>query len=163
MLAFGPLRPEGLARGEMLADMLNAAGVRSVLDPAIEILLWRKFCLISATSSSTALTRQTVGQVRGNPDTRWLIETAVAETASVGRARGVPLSPGTEAEVVALIDGMPEHAKASQLVDLEAGRRLELEWLSGAVRRLGAEAGVPTPYAATAYAALKPYAAGAAT
>lgn len=160
MLAFGALRPQGQARGEALAVMLNDAGVRTDFDPTIEILLWRKFCLISATSASTALTRQTIGAVRGDPVTRWLIETAVAETAAVGRARGIALPPETVAEVVTLIDGMPEHAKASQLVDLEAGKPLELEWLSGAVRRLGRQVGVPTPLADTAYAALKPYAAG---
>lgn len=160
LLAFGPRRPAGRARGAALSTVLNEAGVRSVLDPAVDIMLWRKFCLISATSASTALTRQTIGAVRSDPDTRWLIETAVAETAAVGRARGVPLARETEADVVALIDGMPAHAKASQLGDLEAGKPLELEWLSGAVRRLGAEAGMPTPLADTAYAALKPHASG---
>lgn len=160
LLAFGPRSPAGETRGNALAALLNEAGVRTTLDPDVDILLWRKFCLISATSASTALTRQTVGTVRSDAGMRWLIETAVAETAAVGRARGVPLAPQTEAEVVALIDGMPAHAKASQLVDLEAGKRLELEWLSGAVRRLGRAAGVPTPLADTAYAALKLYAGG---
>ncbi len=44
-----------------------------------------------------------------------------------------------------------------QLVDLERGRRLELEGLSGAVVRLGRQTGVPTPVHATVYAALKPF------
>ncbi|WP_458440244.1 ketopantoate reductase C-terminal domain-containing protein, partial [Pseudomonas aeruginosa] len=35
--------------------------------------------------------------------------------------------------------------KSSMLHDLERGARLELPWLSGAVVRLGAEKGVPTP------------------
>jgi 2-dehydropantoate 2-reductase len=40
--------------------------------------------------------------------------------------------------------------------DLEAGRRFELESLSGAVVRLGREAGVATPIHSFVYAALKP-------
>jgi 2-dehydropantoate 2-reductase len=42
------------------------------------------------------------------------------------------------------------------LQDLEAGRRLELDWLTGAVVRLGAEAGVATPVSHEVYAALAP-------
>ena len=159
-LVFGARTADGAARGRALADALESAGVSTRYDTAIEALLWRKFCLISATSAAMAMTRRPIGPLMRDADTRWLIETAVAETAAVGRARGVPLPPGTEAEVVALIASMAPDSKASQLVDLEAGKPLELDWLSGAVVRLGAEAGVPTPFAETAYAALKPYAAG---
>lgn len=40
-------------------------------------------------------------------------------------------------------------------VDLIAGRRLELPWLSGAVVRKGAELGIPTPANAFVCKALK--------
>ena len=50
--------------------------------------------------------------------------------------------------------------KASQLVDMEHGKSLELEWLSGAIRRFGLQTGVPTPIHSTAYVALVPFAAG---
>ena len=43
------------------------------------------------------------------------------------------------------------------LEDLERGRRLELPWLSGAVVRLGREAGVPTPIHTFINAVLKPH------
>ena len=48
-------------------------------------------------------------------------------------------------EVLGMMRGMPPEAKSSMLSDLERGRPLELPWLSGAVVRLGAEKGVPTP------------------
>jgi 2-dehydropantoate 2-reductase len=51
--------------------------------------------------------------------------------------------------------------KASMAADLAAGRRLELDWLSGRVSQLGRELSVPTPINDTIYAALKPYANGA--
>ena len=47
--------------------------------------------------------------------------------------------------------------KSSMLHDLEAGRRLELDWLTGAVVRLGAEAGAATPASEEAYRALAPF------
>jgi len=43
------------------------------------------------------------------------------------------------------------------LEDLERGRRIELPWLSGAVVRLGREAGVPTPIHSFIATVLKPY------
>ena len=48
------------------------------------------------------------------------------------------------------------------LQDLEAGRRLELDWLTGAVVRLGEEAGVATPASREVYEALAPFRLGAA-
>jgi 2-dehydropantoate 2-reductase len=45
-------------------------------------------------------------------------------------------------------------------LDLERGRRLELEWLNGEVVRLGLEHGVPTPENAAVFEALKPFAGG---
>ena len=66
-----------------------------------------------------------------------------------------------EARVMASIDTMPAMARPSQLTDLLAGKPLELDWLSGAVKRLGREAGVATPYHDAAYAALKLYRQGA--
>jgi 2-dehydropantoate 2-reductase len=58
---------------------------------------------------------------------------------------------------MALVDQVPPTAKGSMLVDLEHGRRLELESLNGTVVRLGRELGVPTPLNFAVCAALKPY------
>jgi 2-dehydropantoate 2-reductase len=45
--------------------------------------------------------------------------------------------------------------KASMLHDLEAGNRLELDWLTGKIVALGRELGVPTPGSDAVYAAVK--------
>ena len=55
---------------------------------------------------------------------------------------------------------LPDAMKSSMLMDLERGNRLELEWLSGAVCRLGREAGVDTPVHRVVLAALTPFAGG---
>ena len=52
----------------------------------------------------------------------------------------------------------PPDVKASLLQDLEAGKRLEVEYLSGTVSWMSAELDVPTPVHSTIYAALKPFA-----
>jgi len=50
---------------------------------------------------------------------------------------------------------------ASMRQDLDAGRRLELEAISGTIVRLGRKHGVATPVHEVAYACLKPFADGA--
>jgi 2-dehydropantoate 2-reductase len=60
-----------------------------------------------------------------------------------------------------LIRGFPPTSKSSMLEDLERGRPLELPWLSGAVVRLGREAGVPTPIHEFITTVLTPFAQGA--
>jgi 2-dehydropantoate 2-reductase len=49
---------------------------------------------------------------------------------------------------------------SSLQVDLARGNQLELDWLSGTVRRYGREFGIPTPVNDVTYAALKLYSDG---
>ena len=60
------------------------------------------------------------------------------------------------------IDMLPAEMKASMLHDLEGGRRLEAPWLSGAVVKMAAQAGLDAPISRALYAAVKPYLNGAA-
>ena len=78
----------------------------------------------------------------------------------MARARGVNLEADIVAKQIKLAEAFPPDVKASLLQDLEAGKRLEVAYLSGTVSRMGAELGVPTPVHSTIYAALKPFADG---
>lgn len=122
-------------------------------------MLWSKFVLLSANSGLTALTRQTAGEIRSDPVMRAAFLAAIGESAAVGRALGVALPADIEDRCVTWLDTNAP-IKASLLVDLERGRPLEVPWLSGAVHRLGAKAGVPTPTHTAIYAALRPFAEG---
>ena len=160
-LAFGEPGGGASARAGAIAEAFQRAGVTAEVCADTELMLWEKFCLVVATRASPALARQPIGVVRGDADLRGRLAAAVAEAARVGRRAGVARPADMEATVLRAIDGNPADGKASQLLDLERGRRLELDALSGAIVRLGRELGVPTPVHATAYAALKPYRDGA--
>jgi 2-dehydropantoate 2-reductase len=56
--------------------------------------------------------------------------------------------------------GFPPNMKASMANDLDAGNRLELDWLAGKVVALGRKLGVPTPAQEAVHAILKPYRTG---
>ena len=70
---------------------------------------------------------------------------------SVGRAAGAELPQTYSDEVLAAVQSLPDAYKPSMLIDLECGRRLEVECLSGAVHRLGEKLHVPTPTHTLAY------------
>lgn len=140
-----------------LRDMCRNAGIEADAAENTNLMLWEKFLLVAANSATTSVTRCTVGAVRSDPDLHWLQRMAIAEAELVGRAAGVPFRPDIVNQVMDALDANAPNSKSSQLVDLENGRRLELDGLSGAIVRLGRELGVPTPVHATVYAALKPY------
>lgn len=144
-----------------LAERLRAGGVLVELATDGDRLIWHKFALLSAASAVCGLTRQPMGVCREDPDIRPLFRACAAETGAVGRALGVDLRADLEDWVMQRVDRNPADGKASQLIDLEQGKPLELDWFSGAIRRLGRAHGVPTPVHDTVYAALKPYRRGA--
>lgn len=161
-LRVGPF--EGIAedRVRAFADALRGAGIDAEVVPDIRRALWEKFVMFCALSGATAVARQPIGVVRDNPELRAMFEAIMREALAVGRATGVMLPDDYLARQMAFADGLPVEMRASMAHDLAAGRRLEAPWLCGAVVRLGRERGVPTPVNQTIYAALLPYANGAA-
>jgi len=55
------------------------------------------------------------------------------------------------------VASFPPPMKASMANDLEAGNRLELDWLAGKVVALGRKYAIATPAHEAVYAILKPY------
>lgn len=148
-------------RAEAFAALCGEAGIDVHLKDDLESLLWRKFILLSASSSITALTRQSMGFAQRDEVAQEVVQAAIAETVAVARALDITLPEDIEEKVLKRLNVVVHaDAKASQLIDLERGKPLELEWLSGAIHRMGKTVGVPTPVHSTAYAALRPFAAG---
>lgn len=155
LIRFGELDRRRSARAEKLARALSDAGIGADLSADINIAIWNKFVFLTGLSAITALTRHPVGKVRADPDTRDLLTEIMMEALRVGQAAGVPIDDAVVAERLQFIDTLNTEIRASMAVDLIAGRRLELPWLSGAVVRKGAELGIPTPANAFVCKALK--------
>jgi 2-dehydropantoate 2-reductase len=161
-LIFGELDGRRSDRLIRLEAACARAGFSARVSEHIEIDLWSKFSRLSVFSGMTAVTRSPIGVLRGDPELLALLRSACEETLRVGRARGVALPDLVMTEIMQMVDSLPYQAKASMLEDLERGRRLELPWLSGAVVRLGREAGVPTPIHTFIATVLKPHVNGTA-
>jgi 2-dehydropantoate 2-reductase len=148
-------------RAERLACTLNSCiGVNAKLSTDIEGDIWRKFVMLASFSAVACLARATIGEILESGEARSLVLDAAAEGARVGRAQGIALPEDIAEMTLGQVKDMPREGRASMLEDLEAGRRIELPWLSGAVVRLGRLCGVATPVHDTAYRALAMYSMG---
>lgn len=136
-------------------EAAGAAGVEAEVPADIDAELWRKFIFLSSFAGVTAVTRRPLGPILADPDTRGLLAAAVSEAAAVALARGVALPSDAASRTMAFAETLPPGMNSSQAQDRERGKPLELESLSGAVVRFGAETGVPTPVHSFLYAALK--------
>ena len=159
-LIFGELDGRRSSRLTQLEAACLRAGFGARVSDDIEVDLWAKFARLSVFSGMTAVTRSPIGVLREDPALFAMLQAACRETISVGRAKGVALPETLMSEILQMVQGLPHHAKASMLEDLERGRPLELPWLSGAVVRLGMEVGVPTPIHSFIATVLKPHASG---
>jgi 2-dehydropantoate 2-reductase len=145
-----------------LAETLNKGkGLDAVVAPDIDADLWRKFVMLASFSAVSCLTRGTIGQVLADPQAYRLLLDAVAEAMAVARASGARLEGSAQQILDAQVRDLPRDGRPSMLEDLIAGRPLEVDSLSGAIERLGAQCGVPTPFHSMASLALAMHKAGA--
>ena len=141
-------------RVRRIVEAFQGAGAEARVSEDISADLWRKFAFIASMAAACGLARAPIGLVRDAPYGKVLLARAVREVLAVARARGLRLAEDEESKILAFIDSLGGGMKPSFLLDLEAGGPTELDDLSGAVARLGREAGVETPVHDTAAAAL---------
>lgn len=161
-LTFGELDGTASLRAKAFLEACTRAGIEACLSDDIQRAIWEKFVFLVGLSGMTSLTRLPIGPIREDPVTRELLRDVMNEVVAVARAKGIDLPRDTVDRQMRFTDGLPRDMVSSMLGDLRRGNRLEVPWLSGAVVRLGQEAGVPTPLNRAIYAALKLHADGAA-
>ncbi len=140
-------------RLERIVGALAAAGVSARATPRIRDEVWMKLQGNAASNPVQALTRGNNAQAAEDPEVRRVVLAIMREVAAVGSAFGARFDRTPE-ERLALAGSLGSF-RSSTLQDLEAGRPMEVEPLTGAVRELGELAGVPTPTFDIIYALLR--------
>lgn len=149
--AFG--KDEALA-GEV-CRVLTAGGLPARLEPDIAEAIWSKAVFNSAMNPLCALLRATPGFFHANEHGRALIHALVEEGAAAARANGVMIDA---APIHALTEvSMTDHAdhEASMLQDVKAGRRTEIDAISGAIAEAARRKGVAVPLTETLWRLIK--------
>ncbi|CAM5286532.1 ketopantoate reductase family protein [Leifsonia shinshuensis] len=140
-----PEAASGFASIRALAD----AGPRVKVGGTEAEVLWAKFRLLSALALLTSYWRQSAGPALSeDPE---LTEAVVSEIVACSTAEGVPASA---LDLVRVLHSVPGGMRTSLQEDLADGHPNELDALGGALLRIGARHGVPTPAIARIVAAL---------
>ena len=148
-------------RLHILKDAVAPTEIAAEIHRNMQTMLWLKFLMVACSSSINVAMRSGFDAMASNPAMPWLLEIAMQEALGVARALDIPLPSEIEAQTRATLRNVFAHGgKASLLTDLERGRPLELEWLSGAIHRMGEQTGAPTPLHTAIYHTLLPLASG---
>ena len=155
----GMLYPMGELDGSLtprirdLSQAFIAAGLEAPVEPLIRRNIWRKVINNAALNPVSALTRSSMHPMLHDPATRSTLHRLIEEGIAVAKASGV--DPQTGADERLKWAGRLADVKTSMLQDLEAGKPLELEPITGAVVELAQTYGVPVPVMTTVYALAK--------
>ncbi len=160
-LVFGEASGEETARVRRVRDALLSSGINAEVSPDVLATLWSKFLFIAAVAGLTSACRRRIGDLLGEPGYRELLVKAMREIEAVGRAKGINLDDAVVDQTMEYVEGAVKDITASMHLDLERGRRLELEIFNGAVVRMGRETGVATPVNHMLHMVLKPHVNGA--
>ena len=137
--------PDGSAspRVRELAAVLGAAGFEAEVSTEIQRTVWYKLWGNMTMNPVSALTGATGDLILDDELVMAFCHNAMREAAAIGERIGCPIAerPEDRSEVTRKL-GL---TRTSMLQDAEAGRRLELDALVGAVREIGGIVGVPTP------------------
>ncbi|WP_412525407.1 ketopantoate reductase family protein [Burkholderia lata] len=138
-----------------VADTLSRAGLACSLDEDVWAAIWEKVAFNAALNTLCAVTNCTVDQLGNLHDGPWLALAIAAEVAAVARAKGIAVDGERIARNVEHAIRTHRGHRPSMLQDVLAGRRTEIDAISGKVVAAAREAGVAVPHAETLLALVR--------
>jgi 2-dehydropantoate 2-reductase len=142
-------------RLQSIAEIWKRGGFRVLLFEDIHQLVWEKFICNVAFSGTCTLTGLTIGEVLANPDAFKVAAGCAAEAYAVAKAKNIAVDISNPIAYVRAFGEKIPGARPSMLLDHLARRHSEIDVINGAVPRLGAEVGVPTPINETVVALVR--------
>jgi 2-dehydropantoate 2-reductase len=140
-------------RLRLISAAFAAGGLRAPGESRLRDQIWLKLVGNVAFNPITALTRATLGELGAIPEMSELLRAVFAECAAVAGRLGITFPVSLDRRLEAGL-AVGDH-KTSMLQDLEAGKRLELDCMTGAIVELAAHLNVDVPHVATVHACAK--------
>ena len=144
-------------RVQSIADVLATADIQVTPVPDARVPIWDKFVYLVAFSGFTGAARTPIGPVWKNPLAKEMFYACSREVAAIAQAEGVRISANRFDTLKEYMENIPPTTRSSLLIDLEQGKRIEVEALQGAAIRRATKHGLPTPIISTLYSVLKPW------
>jgi 2-dehydropantoate 2-reductase len=136
-----------------ISDAFKAGGLKAPVEERLREQIWLKLVGNVAFNPVTALTGATLGELATLPEMVELLRRIFEECAGVAAGLGIEFPVSLERRLEAGFE-VGDH-KTSMLQDLEAGKPLEIDCLTGAVLELAAMLEVPTPHTLAVHACVK--------
>ena len=144
-------------RVQKIADAMTAADIQVTPVADGRVPIWDKFVYLAAFSGFTGASRLAIGHIWKHPHVQEMFYACCREVAAIAKAEGVTLSADRFDTLREYMNNIPPTTRSSLLIDLEQGKRIEVEALQGAAVRRAEKHGVPVPILSTLYAILKPW------
>ena len=148
------------ARVQAIADVMAPADIQVTPVADGRVPIWDKFVYLAPFSGFTGAARLPIGGIWPDPHVQEMFYAAAREIAALAAAEGVQISSDRFDRLKDYMDVIPPTTRSSLLIDLEMGKRIEVEALQGAAVRRAAKHGLAMPIISTLYAVLRPYANG---
>lgn len=148
------------ARVATLRGRLAEAGLEAEAVVDARVPLWEKYIYLAPFAGFTGAARLPIGPLWQHESTRAVFIRACAEVEAVARAEGVGVTRDVPARVRAYAEALPPTTRSSLLIDLQQGKRIEVEALQGALVRRARTHGIEVPIMQALYAVLQPHAGG---
>lgn len=130
--------------GRLFARLFAGTPLRVLCSKDFATLIWRKLLINAVANPITTLTLQRQAVLR-RTDVQELCHAILAEAVAVARAEGAKLADDEPAHAMTTLFTFSGELGTSMYFDRLAGRRLEVDALTGAIVEAGARHGIPTP------------------
>ena len=135
-----------IEKAHIAADALRAAGFETEVRENVMEVIWHKVFVNVANNAITALMDWNNLNTSTNPYAHEAARLMVEEALNVAEASGCRFDREAEmSHAFEVIEATADNI-SSMLQDIPKHRETEIRIINGAVCRIGAEAGVPTPY-----------------
>lgn len=148
------LDPASRQAALVLAETLTNCGLPTDHTDNIVSMVWRKTVMNASMNPVCAVTGLTMSRVMNDPIVYRIVDALVKECLTVSRANEIALGWDFYPYAMDYMRNAGDH-KPSMLMDIEANRRTEIDFMNGKFVEYGNQAGIETPYNQTMWALVK--------
>ena len=131
-------------KARMVSEVLTNAGLSTGVADDIRKVVWQKTLVNAGINPLGALTGLRNGDLVSMEDLRGLMVDTVSEGSRVAKKLGLNFDEDPIEHTLKVAEATAKN-KNSMLQDVEVGRRTEIDYMNGAIWKVGSEIGVPTP------------------
>lgn len=139
------LDPSSKAAADAIAEALTRCGLTTDHTGQIVNMVWRKTIMNASMNPVCAATGMTMAQAMRDLFIFQLVENLLKEGIQVARANEISVGWDYYRYSMDYLRNAGEH-KPSMLIDIEAKRRTEVDFINGKIVEYGEQAGIDTPY-----------------